>query len=54
MDSWTAANLALLESEDAGELSLVELVLVASECTEDEFELSDILRDAVGGRSITL
>ena len=42
------------ESEDAGVLSLVELVLAASECTEDEFELSEMVREAVGGRVITL
>ena len=58
MDSWAATHRALLdsevESEDACELSLVELVLVAAECTEDEFELSDMVQGAVDGRAIRL
>jgi hypothetical protein len=42
-DSWQQRNLELLEQADGIELSLVELVLAASECSEDEGELRDLV-----------
>jgi len=42
-DPWQQQNHQLLEQADGLELSLVELVLAASECSEDEGEVSDLV-----------
>ncbi|MBW2271758.1 MAG: hypothetical protein JRG96_00700 [Deltaproteobacteria bacterium] len=40
---WQQRNRTLLEQADGIELSLVELVLAASECSEDEGEVCDLV-----------
>jgi hypothetical protein len=47
IDDWRDKNLELLNSEGAGELSFVELVLAATECSEDESEIFDLVDDFV-------
>jgi hypothetical protein len=42
-DPWQQQNNQLLEQADGLELSLVELVLAASECSEDEGEVRDLV-----------
>ena len=42
-DEWSQACRQQLESDEPVELSIIDLVLFASECTEDEGELRDIV-----------
>ena len=42
-DPWQQQNRELLERANGLELSLVELVLAASECSEDEGEVCDLV-----------
>lgn len=42
-DPWQQESRELLEQADGIELSLVELVLAASECSEDEGEVIDLV-----------
>ncbi len=42
-DPWQRESRELLEQADGIELSLVELVLAASECSEDEGEVIDLV-----------
>jgi len=41
MEGWTAHNVNLLEGTEPLDASLVELVLLASECSEDQGEIFD-------------
>ena len=50
----SAAYRQELESETPLDLSLVDLVLVASECTEDEGELRDIVDDLIRSGRVQL
>jgi hypothetical protein len=43
MDVWTEQTRELLETEDSLELTLVELVVAATECSEDENEICDLV-----------
>lgn len=43
MDSCSARTRQLLQSEDPLELSFVELVVAATECSEDESEIFDLI-----------
>ena len=42
-DSWQKQNHRLLEQADEMDLSLVDLVLAATECSEDEGEVRDLV-----------
>lgn len=42
-DPWQQRNREFLEQADGMELSLVELILTASECSEDESEVGDLV-----------
>jgi hypothetical protein len=42
-DDWSDMNRQALESGNDLEFSLVELVLAASECSEDEMEVQDLV-----------
>jgi hypothetical protein len=43
MEEWRTQTLEALKSTQALELSLVELVVLASECSEDGSEISDLV-----------
>jgi hypothetical protein len=44
----------LLEGDDRLELSFVELVVVASECSEDESEIFDLVDDLIDSGRVRL
>ena len=54
MDSWKSRHRELLESAAVIEASLVELVLAASECSEDEWEIADHLDDLLASGRVQI
>ncbi|MCZ6462712.1 MAG: hypothetical protein O7A09_00105 [Proteobacteria bacterium] len=54
MDSWKNRHRELLESAAVIEASLVELVLAASECSEDESEIADHLDELLASGRVQL
>ncbi len=54
MDFSRASTRELLEGDDALELSFVELILVAADCSEDESEISDLVDGLLGSGRVQL
>jgi len=46
-DDWREKNQEFLDSSHTSALSLIEVVLAASECSEDEGEIFDLVDDMV-------
>lgn len=53
-DEWRDKNRDLLGAADVAPVSFVELVLAASECSEDESEIFDLVDDFVASGRVEL
>ncbi len=54
LDDWRDKNCNLLESASEIRLSIVDVVLAASECSEDESEIFDLVDDFVASGRVEL
>ena len=54
MDAATDATMELIEGEEPLAGSLVELIVAASECSEDAFEIEDLLDDLLDSGRVDL
>jgi hypothetical protein len=54
MDTCSTETREMLESEQPLELSFVELVIAASECSEDESEIFDLVDGLMRSGRVTL
>jgi len=54
MDACSTETREMLEGEQSLELSFVELVIAASECSEDETEIADLVDGLIASGRVTL